>query len=818
MQNNYKVGRMITLIFYFIEGLMTVLVNVLQKKDHLGVSLAILGVWIVSFWMLFRMNEERKVSRRAYYIAEAFFSGVMACALAYATENMYFLLFVFWAQWMAYTLFLDKLACRITLGMHIFFVYIITFAAKSGFYFRVQWNSAMVEVLVLAAIWWLDEILINVINSQNRLNREQEMSLDDMLKLVEAMCEEAQLATKSKSVFLSNMSHEIRTPINTVLGMNEMIIRECEDKQILSYAKNIQSSGKTLLFLINDILDMTKIESGRMNIVPTEYYIADVLVDLWNLIYLRAQEKGLTVDFVVDETMPRKLFGDDMRIKQIVTNLLTNAVKYTQKGGIVLHASYERTGGDSMNLIISVKDTGMGIKKEDMGLLFESFQRLDEEKNRNIEGTGLGMNITRSLLSLMKGDIKVESEYHKGSTFMVTIPQKMVDGEATGDFEQIMKKHRMELEGGHESFEAPRANVLVVDDNTMNLIVFEALLKRTRMNIVTADSGKKCLEFVKKESFDIIFMDHMMPGMDGIETLAEIKKLGRSINEKTPVIALTANAGSGAREFYLKEGFADFLAKPIDADLLEQMIVSYLPEELVQIKKSRPADIKQDATAEKISQDKGENKKFILLREKGLHTENGLQYCRGDQEFYEELLIKFVNDAERKIEDIEDAFKNEGIIDYQIMVHALKSSSKMIGANTLSELAKGAEDAAKKQDLSYIREHHGELIDKYRETAQVILDVLCPSKEVTEKEDQADLTEISKEDLAEKLRELKEGLDTFEADKAETLLGDMNSLIYDGTPVRELLGDVRQDVDDFEFGAASEKVETLIRNLEGGEA
>ncbi|MCH5250345.1 MAG: response regulator [Lachnospiraceae bacterium] len=583
MQNNYKMGRLITLIFYFLEGLMTILVNVLQKKEQLSVTLTILGVWLISFWLLSHINDESMMSKRIYYIAESFFSGMVACALAYATENMYFMLFVFWGQWMAYTLFLDKLASRITLGIHIFFVYVLTFADRTGFYFRVRWNEPLVQVAALVCIWWLTEIIINYINSQNRLNREQEMSLDDMLKLVEAMCDEAQLATKSKSIFLSYISHEIRTPINAVLGMNEMILRECEDEQILSYAANIKSSGKTLLFLINDLLDMTKIESGKMDIVPTEYDIADIMIDLWNIIYLRAQDKGLTVDFVLDKTMPRKLFGDDVRIKQIVTNLLTNAVKYTHQGGVALRATYKKTGDDRMDLIISVKDTGMGIKQEDMGRLFEDFQRLDEKRNRNIEGTGLGMNITRSLLDLMKGDIEVESEYQKGSTFTVTIPQKIISSEATGDFEQVLDRHRSGVAKRQEGFEAPEAKVLVVDDNNVNLSIFESLLKRTKMNIVKANSGKNCLELVKRHPFHLIFIDHLMPEMDGIETLHEIRKLTDSPNEKTPVIALTANAVSGAKESYLKEGFADFLTKPIDADTLEKLVVSYLPKELVQI-------------------------------------------------------------------------------------------------------------------------------------------------------------------------------------------------------------------------------------------
>ena len=445
-----------------------------------------------------------------------------------------------------------------------------------------------------------EKSVVVVMEDVTELNelRDAQTALDKIRKLnleYEKAKDEAVRANEAKSLFLSNMSHEIRTPINAVLGMNEMILRECADKQILSYAANIRSSGKTLLFLINDILDMSKIESGKMEIVRVEYEPENLMMDLWNVIFLRAQEKGLAIQFSLDETLPRTLYGDDVRIKQIVTNLLTNAVKYTPQGGIEMKAAYERTGDEALNLIISVKDTGMGIRKEDMGKLFESFQRLDEEKNRNIEGTGLGMNITMSLLKLMDGDMKVESEYGKGSVFTVTIPQRIVCDEPTGDFDSIRKRREQNLSKKQQFFEAPQARVLVVDDNSMNLTVFQSLLKRTKMQITTADSGKKCLELVKKEPYHIIFMDHMMPEMDGIETLHEMQKLSDYPNADTPVIVLTANALSGAREGYLKEGFADFLTKPIDGDLLERTVEKFLPEALVERTEDEGAQPEEEA-------------------------------------------------------------------------------------------------------------------------------------------------------------------------------------------------------------------------------
>ena len=581
MQNNYRLGCLITLILYFLEGLATVLVTVIRGESWLSVTLMMVRAWLVSFWLLLRMNGEHGVSKRVYYIAEALFSSALACGLAYEVGNLYIMIFVFWVQWTACTLFLDNLMCKILLGMHILFVSVMKFASKVNPSYEIHWNEFLVIVVVLISICWLTEILINLINSQNRQNKEQEMSLDDMLRLADAMCEEAQLATKSKSNFLSNMSHEIRTPLNSILGMNEMILRESSDKQVLEYATNIESSGSMLLSIINDILDFSKIESGKMEIVPVEYRLSSILNNLVNMIMPRVEKGGLELNVEIEPSIPEHLYGDEVRIRQILTNLLTNAVKYTDIGSVTLKMDYEKTGEDMLNLLITVKDTGCGIKEEDREKLFQSFQRVDETKNRNIEGTGLGLAITGRFVQMMDGTIQVESVYGVGSAFTAVIPQKFLSDEPTGDFKSIRNRQKSREVQKRESFEAPEAKVLVVDDSGMNLAVFKALLKHTKMDIVTASSGKESLELVKAEPFHIIFMDHMMPEMDGIETLHEIQKLTDFPNENTPIIVLTANAISGARESYIKEGFVDFLKKPINADLLEQTVVSYLPKEQV---------------------------------------------------------------------------------------------------------------------------------------------------------------------------------------------------------------------------------------------
>ncbi len=553
-------------------------------------------------------------------------------------------------------------------------------------------------VVVIEDVTELNELrdAQTALNKISELNREYEKAKDEAIR-----------ANEAKSLFLSNMSHEIRTPINAVLGMNEMILRECSDKQLLSYAANIQSSGKTLLFLINDILDMSKIESGKMEIVRVEYEPENLIMDLWNVIFLRAQEKGLDISFTLDETLPRIMFGDDVRIKQIVTNLLTNAVKYTPQGGIAMHVAYERRGEGQIALIISVKDTGMGIRKEDMGKLFESFQRLDEEKNRNIEGTGLGMNITMSLLKLMDGEMKVESEYGQGSEFTVTIPQRIVCDEPVGNFEAIRKRREQNLAQKQQTFEAPEASVLVVDDNSMNLTVFKSLLKRTKMRITTADSGSRCLELVQKERYHIIFMDHMMPEMDGIETLHEIRKLSDSPNIDTPVIVLTANALSGAREGYLKEGFADFLTKPIDGDLLEQTTEKYLPKELV-------IRAKVDRRQSKGESVKTDHEKYLQY---GIFIENGLSHAKGDAEMYLELVRMFIREREKQ-EELNRFRSEQNMKDYAIRVHGLKGNARTLGAEQLADIAFEHEKQSKADNVEYVNRHFAQLLEIWESTLE----------------------------------------------------------------------------------------------------
>ena len=382
-------------------------------------------------------------------------------------------------------------------------------------------------------------------------------------------------ANRAKSAFLANMSHEIRTPINAIVGMDEMILRESRERETLTYASDIQAASRTLLSLVNEILDFSKVEEGKMEILPTQYELHSVINDLVNMVSDRAEKKGLRFDVALDETTPHLLYGDAIRIRQCVLNILTNAVKYTDSGSVTLAISYQKLNDKAISLRFCVSDTGIGIKSEDMERLFSPFARIEETRNQSIEGTGLGMSITKQLIELMGSTLHVESVYGKGSEFSFSIEQPVIRWDPIGPF----TTHDLNVHPStyRELFHAPEAHILVVDDTPVNLTVIRGLLKKTQIVIDTAFSGPEAIRMASQQAYDIVFIDHMMPEMDGIETLHELEKIPQLKN--TVFVALTANAISGAREMYINEGFADYLSKPVDGVRLENMLVSYLPAE-----------------------------------------------------------------------------------------------------------------------------------------------------------------------------------------------------------------------------------------------
>ncbi len=526
-------------------------------------------------------------------------------------------------------------------------------------------------------------------------------------------------ANEAKSRFLSNISHEIRTPINAVLGFDEMILRESSDETVIQYAKDIQGSSRTLLTLINDILDFSKIEAGKMEIIPVEYEFSSIINDLVNMSSFRAKEKGLEFNVNVNKNIPHILFGDEVRLKQCVLNLITNGIKYTEHGTVTLDIDYEEmdtpideltTASDLDNILLKIRvsDTGIGIKEEDMDKLTNAFERIDEKRNRTIEGTGLGINIVSSLLDLMGSKLNVESEYGKGSVFYFDLVQKVVNYEPIGDFAATYKesvKHTAEYQ---ESFHAPNASILVVDDTKTNLTVIVGLLKQTQIQVDTVTSGFEAIDCVKKKKYDIIFLDHRMPEMDGIQTFHAMEEMDDNLNKDTPVIALTANAISGSREMYYNEGFDNYMSKPVDPGKLEEIILQYLPEDKV----SRPGDENFVSTAR---EDNELEKKAMqnLLKVSGVDIEYAIERC-GSAMAAVDVMKDFMMAIEERSGFIEKYLREKDIPNYTIYVHGLKSSAKAIGAIDLSEKAEYLEKCGNDNWIEEIYDLTPELLELYR--------------------------------------------------------------------------------------------------------
>lgn len=538
------------------------------------------------------------------------------------------------------------------------------------------------------------------------------------------MLEEVVRANEAKSQFLANMSHEIRTPINGILGMDSVLLKECHDENLREYAKNIQSAGQSLLSIINDILDISKIESGKMEILTIRYQLFSVLNDCYNLTKIKLQNKPVSFIMQINEKLPSWLYGDEVRIRQIINNFLSNAVKYTKEGNITFELDFEEKTDEQILLVITVRDTGIGIKEEDLGKMFESFTRIEEKRNRNIEGTGLGLNLTKNLVNLMGGEVFAESTYGKGSCFTAKIPQKIADAKPMGDFGKRYQQYLSTSDDDKLSFLAPDAKILVVDDVTMNLKVVEGLLKATKIQIDTAVNGSECLECVKTTPYQMIFLDHMMPEMDGLETLEHMKNLADNPNAQTPVIMLTANAIVGAKEEYIEAGFTDYLTKPIRETELLEMILKYLPEELVCENGGQGIEKSQDAQDMEQPEAGGEGAEPLQRLEQleGLDVKTGLTYCMNEEDFYIEMLQEFLQAD--KASQLKHFLAEEDWDNYRTTVHALKSISLTIGAAHLSGEAKALEMAAKEGNMDYIRSHHDGVMDEYKELTDHLKEIL----------------------------------------------------------------------------------------------
>ncbi len=569
------------------------------------------------------------------------------------------------------------------------------------------------EVVISLGIIFMSLIVAEIVNS---LITEQNHRLLDALRKEKRSQQEAEAANMAKSSFLANMSHEIRTPINAILGMNEMILREEKDPAIRGYAGNIQASGNSLLSIVSDVLDISKIESGKLEIIPVDYEVNSLISDCCNMAAGRAKAKELELLVERADNVPMKLCGDETHIRQIIMNLLTNAVKYTEKGTVKLIVSGRFTDGGFV-LKVDVSDTGIGIAEENLPQLFTQFQRFDLQRNRNIEGTGLGLSIVKRLCDLMSGTITARSVLGSGSTFTVELPQKVVDSTPCGGV-NLNYSAGAEHEY-HHSFEAPEAKILAVDDLHVNLLVIANLLKETRIKIDTAGSGRECLDKCSQQKYDLILMDHMMPEMDGVQTFEKLHGDKSLPNFETPVIMLTANALAGMREQYMDVGFADYVSKPVRGAKLEEAIRRNLPEYLI-----KPAS--PEIPAEAVSTEPS-GFADICSAVPELNVNAALQYCCGSAELLNDLLHDFTENDH--FSDLKAAFEEKRWEDYRRHAHSLKSTSLMIGLTGLSERARASELALKGSCTEFAELNHDSLIEEYSALLGKIKDYLKDKSE-----------------------------------------------------------------------------------------
>ncbi len=570
------------------------------------------------------------------------------------------------------------------------------------------------------------------------------------IKRVRRQAEKANIA---KSEFLANMSHEIRTPMNAIIGLNDIIMEECGDTEIYAHAKDVQSAAKNLLAIINDILDLSKVEAGKMELVPVDYYIKVMADEVMGMMDMAASQRGLILKYECDKRIPCGYNGDDGRLKQILLNILSNAIKFTSKGYVRAYI----TGKPGKNaeeevLIFYVEDTGCGIREEDLSKIFEDFRQVDSKRNRSAEGTGLGLAIVKHLVELMGGTIEVKSTYGKGTTVTIMIPQKIVDHRPVSEMPELPQTEQKIT----DSFTAPGVKVLIVDDNVINRKVARGFLKNYAFDLTEAASGPEAIELVREARYDLIFMDHMMPGMDGIEA-AEIIRRDCGENGTAPVmIALTANAMEGMREHFLRCGFQDFIAKPLDRKELNQLLLHWVPE-----KYRNTEDVPEEITP--LNPD--------VFQIDGVDMKAAMKYYSGDEEGFVDLLELYCMDGKRKTELLSQLVDTD-ILSYQIEVHGLKSASANIGAMEVSALAREQENAAAQRDREFIAQHFPMLMAEYETLLTNIGQFLGRRRQ--EKENKEKLPALTVQELKKQTAEALEDLRQFRsqecADRVEAML------------------------------------------------
>ncbi len=698
-------------------------------------------------------------------------------------------------------------ACMISLFQHLKYNYFILFCTIlfSIFYLR---QGTQEKILIITVASLIAHILLILLISWNQ--RFQKLAFDsmqtseDLLKIVEIKMEEtseakkqAEVSAQAKADFLANVSHEIRTPMNAICGMSEILLSRELDHTSREYVEIIKSASINLLGIINDILDFSKIESGKIEISTSEYVLLDVVQDVLNMVNYRLEKKAVSLHLEMKNDIPKKLVGDSMRLRQILTNLLNNATKFTDHGEIKLLLQWTPTGEKNGVLQAEVIDTGIGIKEEDVQKLFHSFTQVNSKRNRELEGTGLGLAICKNLVNAMQGSIGVKSVYGVGSNFYFRLPQGIAEDQEDA---QIQNKNNCSLLA-ETTFFAPKASILVVDDNVVNLKVISALLECYHIECKTATSGQQALTLLENGTlFDIIFMDHMMPGMDGLEATALIRSSEKAYHE-IPIVALTANTVNDARKMFLENGMSDYLTKPIDPCRLHTALERWLPKEKIEFAAEVEGEIRVQIPSQGFRQ--------FFCNIHNLDWKKGLANCRGDEKIYISILQAF--SSATALNAIETAYANADISRYVIEVHGIKGAARSIGADQLANLAEKLEMAGKQNDTFYLKKHHEGFLTQYETLVtqlQRAVELYKQTALIQKKE------EISTEKAKKMITSFLEVCENMSINGADDLTREWESCHYSQGKVMELVETAITYIADFEFEDAIEQLKFAYKLIE----
>ena len=624
------------------------------------------------------------------------------------------------------------------------------------------------------------------------------MTIVDVTKIIEQnhlmkrLVLQTEDANRAKTNFVSNMSHEIRTPMNSIVGITEILLRSRHSPKEQEYLLNIQSSGRVLLTIINDVLDCSKMEAGKMQLFDEPYDTCSLFHDLRISMENRIGHSGLELIYDIDQDIPCKLKGDMGRIRQVIINLVNNAIKYTEKGSVRFSVHVRQKNTDKVMLYYEVADTGIGIRKEDQKILFDAFQRVEMDRNRYVEGTGLGLTISQNLVNMMGGVIEVESEYGKGSRFFFTIEQTIIDPTPVSAVNYNGQKDNVTEKEAECLFIAPEAHILLVDDNELNLVVAKELLKPLRMQIDTAENGLQAVKMVRGSQYDLVLMDHMMPVMDGIEAAKAIRALPEDKYQKLPIIALTANAMVDARKEFLNAGMNGFVAKPIDFALICNQLKLWLPKDLVR-------DVPKEEAKKLLADDLSDREIQPEDPQMGFSFEEGVKHCGSKAALMKTIRI-FYRTIDSKANKIEQCLKEGLISDYVIEIHALKSSALLIGAVPLSEAAKELEDYGKQGKTEVLEEKTPDVLTLYRDLKNIL-------RPYAEKEEDAK-KEFSDGEWITALQQIHQCIEQFDLDGVDQIMEQLEEYQVPEC-IRESMDQLRVYVADVSLEEIMELTDTM---------